>query len=89
MGPYLLSGTHEPAQNKLGVIRTLNHGAENVLSRDEGREVKREHTQQCHFKPGDPLKQRLSGAVKNPLNCLRQISETTWMDENIRTFVLK
>ena len=40
---YLLFDSHHPMDQKLAIIRTLNHGAETVPTKAEGREKEQKH----------------------------------------------
>ena len=42
-GQYLLLDSHHPLELRLGVIRTLNHRAETVSTKTEGKEKKQMH----------------------------------------------
>ena len=49
---YLNFGSHHPLQHKLGVVRTLTHRANTIITREEDRQQEMHHIQNCLSKCG-------------------------------------
>lgn len=77
VGPYPRSDSQQTQQHKLGVIRTLNHQAENVPTREKHRETEKQRIQSALKTCGDPNWAFIKTAKRNGTDQEKKDSKTS------------